>query len=316
MLFALCSSAEGQQPKKMFRIGFISPASSSTAGPNLEALQHGLRDLGYVVGTNITLEIRWAEGSAERLSHLIAELEQLKVDVIVVGSAAGALAAKRSQTKIPVVFAAVTDPLGHGIIDSLARPGSNLTGVSLAVGEAFSGKWIELLHEAVPKVTRMALLRNPQHPLGNVFHSETQAAARALGVGLVFFEAQDPVQVTSALARIEKEPFGAFVLTPDPLFSSQRNRIVKAVARRRLPSMFFSKEFTDAGGLMSYGPSFPDSYRRAAVYVDKILKGTKPADIPVEQPTKFEFVVNLKAAKQIGVTIPQSMLYRVDKVIR
>jgi putative ABC transport system substrate-binding protein len=308
--------AQAQQPKKVPRIGFISPSSSSTAGPNLEAFRHGLRDLGYLERENIHVEVRWAEGSGERLPHLIAELIRLKVDVMVIGGAAGALAAKNAGIAIPVVFAAVTDPLGYGLIDSLARPGGNLTGTALAVGEGFSGKWVELLKEAVPKVARMAVLRNPAHPVGEVFLKEMQAAGRALRVRLDFFEARDPGQLGSALSRMEKERAAALIVTPDPLFSSQRSRIMDFLARRRLPSMFFYKEFVDAGGLMAYGPSFTESYRRAATYVDKILKGTKPADLPVEQPMKFELVINLKAAKQIGLTMPQWLLMKADKVIQ
>jgi putative tryptophan/tyrosine transport system substrate-binding protein len=316
MLFALCVSAEAQQAKKVTRIGFISPSSSATAAANLEAFRQGLRGQGYVEGENIAIEIRWAEGSAERLPHLVAELIQLKVDVMVVGGAAGALAAKNARTTTPIVFAAVTDPLGYGLIESLARPGGNITGVALALGEGFSGKWVELLNEAVPKVGRVAVLRNPAHPLAEVFLRETQTAGRALGVRLAFLEAQDPSQLGSALSRIEKERAGALIVTPSPFFTSQRTLIVDFVARRHLPSMFFAKEFVDAGGLMSYGPSFPDSYRRAAIYVDKILKGTNPADLPVEQPMKFEFVINLKTAKQIGLTIPPNLLARADKVFK
>jgi len=211
----------------------------------------------------------------------------------------------------------VTDPLGYGIISSLARPGGNLTGTALGVGEGFSGKWVELLKETVPKVARMAVLRNPTHPLAEVFLREMQAAARALGgVRLDFFEARDPSQLDSALSRMEKQRAGALIVTPDPLFSSQRRRILDFLARRRLPSMFVSSEYVDAGGLMAYGPSFLDSYRRTATYVDKILKGAKPADLPVEQPMKFELVINLKAARQIGLTIPPNVLARADRVIR
>jgi putative ABC transport system substrate-binding protein len=316
LLFAVCVSAQAQQAKKVYRIGFISPSSSATAAPNLEAFRQGLRGQGYVEGENIAIEIRWAEGSAERLPHLVAELIQLKVDVMVVGGATGALAAKNARTTTPVVFAAVTDPLGYGLIESLARPGGNITGVALALGEGFSGKWVELLKEAVPKVGRVAVFRNPAHPLAEVFLRETQAAGRAFGVRLAFLETQDPSQLGSALSRIEKERAGALIVTPSPFFTSQRTLIVDFVARRHLPSMFFAKEFVDAGGLMSYGPSFPDSYRRAAIYVDKILKGTKPADLPVEQPMKFEFVINLKTAKQIGLTIPPNVLVRADRVIK
>jgi putative tryptophan/tyrosine transport system substrate-binding protein len=310
------SLAEAQQPKKVHRIGFISPSSPSTAGANLEAFRQALRDLGYIESENVAIEIRWAEGSAERFPYLITELVRHKIDVLVVGGAIGALAAKNAGITTPVVFAAVTDPLGYGLIGSLARPGSNITGVALAVGEGFSGKWVELLKEAVPKVTRTAVLRNPTHPLAEVFQRETEAASRALGLGLDFFEARDPGQVASALTKMENERARALIVTPAPLFTSQRGLIVDFVVHRHLPSMFFAKEFVDAGGLMSYGPSFPDSYRRAAFYVDKILKGAKPADLPVEQPTKFELVINLKTAKQIGLTIPPSVLARADKVIK
>ena len=315
-LFALCASAEAQQTRRLFRIGFISPASSSTAGPNLEALRQGLHDLGYIDGKNIVIEARWAEGSAERFPQLLGELIDRKVEVIVVGGATGALAARNAAVTVPVVFAAVTDPLGYGIIASLAQPGGNLTGLALAVGEGFSGKWVELLHETVPKISRFAALRNPTHPVSDVFSRETLTAGRALGVKIDYFDARGPDEIATALSRLEKDRLPAIMVTPDPLFSAQRSRIVEFVTKRHLPSMFFSREFVDAGGLLSYGPSFPDSYRRAAVYVNKILKGAKPADLPVEQPTKFEFVINLKTAKQIGVTIPPNVLARADKVIR
>jgi len=315
-LLALCLPAEAQRAKNVSRIGFIGASSSSTGGHYLEAFRQSLRDLGYVEGENIAIEARWAEGSAERFPHFIAELIRLKIDVMVVGGAAGALAAKNAGITVPVVFAAVTDPLGYNLIGSLARPGGNITGVALAVGEGFSGKWVELLKETLPKIARMAVLRNPTHPLAEVFLRETQAAGRALGVRLDFFEARDPSQLGGAVSRMEKEHTGALIVTPSPLFTSQRSLIMDFVARRRWASMFFAKEFVDAGGFMSYGPSFPDSYRRAAIYVDKILKGAKPGDLPVEQPTKFEFIINMKAAKQIGLTIPPSVLARADKVIK
>ena len=310
------SLAQAQQPKKIPRVGFIGASSSSAASHYLEAFRRGLRELGYIEGKNITIEVRWAEGSAERFPHLIAEMIGLKVDVLVVSAAAGALAAKKSGITTPVVFAAVTDPIGFGIIDSLAQPGGNITGVALAVGEGFSGKWVELLKEAVPKVARIAVLRNPVHLLSEVFLKEMQAAGRAHRVKLDFFEARDPTQLDSTLSKMEKERAMALIVTPDPLFGSRRARIVDFVTRRRMPSMFFYKEFVDDGGLMAYGPSWADSYHRAATYVDKILKGTKPADIPVEQPMKFEFVINLKTAKKIGLTIPQWTLMKADKVIR
>ncbi len=316
MLLVLRPSTQAQQPTKIPLVGFISPSSSSTAGSNLEAFRNGLRNLGYSEGKNILLEIRWAEGSTERLPHLIGELIQLKADVIVIGGASGAVVAKNAGMTTPVVFAAVTDPLGYALIASLARQGGNITGVALAVGEGFSGKWVELLKETVPRIAGMAVLRNPTHPLAEVFLSESQAAPRVVNVRLDFFEVQDSNELVSALSRMDKERARAFIVTPSPFFSSQQRRIVDFATRHRLPSMFFSKDFVENGGLMSYGPSFPDSYRRAATYVDKILKGAKPADLPVEQPTKFELVINLITAKQIGVTIPPNVLARADKVIR
>jgi len=316
VLCALISPVNAQQTKKYPRLGFIGASSSTTAGPYLEAFRQGLRDLHYVEGENIALEVRWADGSAQRFPQLIAELVGLKVDVLLVSAAAGALAAKNAGTATPIVFAAVTDPIGYGIIDSLARPGGNITGVALALGEGFSGKWVELLKEAAPKITRTAVLRNPGHPLADVFMKETQAAGRALKVATQFFEARDPTQLDSALAKIDKAQIKALIVTPDPLFTTQRSHIFEFVTRHRLPSIYPNKEFVDAGGLMSYGPSFAESYYRAATYVDKILKGTRPTDIPVEQPMKFEFIVSLKAAKEIGLTVPPNVLARADKVLK
>jgi putative ABC transport system substrate-binding protein len=269
---------DAQQAKKVPRVGFIGASSPATAGSWLEAFRKGLRDLGYIEGKSITIEVRWAQGSAERFPDLIAELNRLSVDVMVVSAATGALAAKNARIGVPVVFAAVTDPLGNGIVESLARPGGNITGAALAVGEGFAGKWVELLKETAPKIARMAVLRNPVHPVAETFLREAQAAGQILGVTLELFDVKDPSQLDSTFAKIEKESGGALIVTPDPLFGTQRNRIVDFAMRRRLPSMFFYKEFVDIGGLMAYGPSFLDSYYRAAIYVDKILKGAKPAD--------------------------------------
>jgi putative tryptophan/tyrosine transport system substrate-binding protein len=316
LLLALGVSVQAQQPRKLTRIGFVAGTSPAAGGQNLEAFRQGLRDFGYVEGENIHIEPRWAEGWAERFPGLISELVNLKVDVILVSSAAGALAAKNTRTNIPVVFAAVTDPFEHGLIANLARPGGNITGTSLAVGEGFSGKWVELLKETVPNVKRYSVLWNPIHPVAGVFARESETTARALGVTLDFFEARDPQQLDTALARIEKERTGVLLVLPDPVFFSQRKRIADFAARRHLPSSFLFREFAEAGGLLSYGPSITESYRRAASYVDKILKGAKPGDLPIEQPTKFELVINLKTAKQIGLTIPESVLFRADRVIK
>lgn len=308
--------ANAQQTKNAPRVGFIGASSATTAAPYLEAFRQGLRDLHYVEGENIAIEVRWADGSAQRFPQLIAELVGLKIDILLVSAAAGALAAKNAGTATPVVFAAVTDPIGYGIIDSLARPGGNITGVALALGEGFSGKWVELLKEAAPRITKTAVLRNPGHPLADVFMKETQAAGRALKVATQIFDARDPAQLDNALTKIDKAQIKALVVTPDPLFGTQRSRILEFVAKHRLPSIYPYKEFVDAGGLMSYGPSFGASYYRAATYVDKILKGARPTDIPVEQPMKFEFIVSLKAAREIGLTIPPNLLARADRVIK
>jgi len=272
-----------------------------------------LRDLGYVEGENIAIEARWAEGSAERFPHLIAELIRLKIDVMVVGGAAGALAAKNAGITVPVVFAAVTDPLGYRQPRSAWRQyhrGSTggRRGVQRKVGRAAQGDPPEDRKDGRPA--------KPNPPACRGFSQRNAGGGPGAWRKARFFEARDPSQLGGAVSRMEKEHTGAFIVTPSPLFTSQRSLIMDFVARRRWASMFFAKEFVDAGGYMSYGPSFPDSYRRAAIYVDKILKGAKPADLPVEQPTKFEFIINMKAAKQIGLTIPPSVLARADKVIK
>jgi putative ABC transport system substrate-binding protein len=309
-------AAGAQQSPKVARIGFISGSSPATAGHTFEAFRQGLRDLGYVEGQNLAIEARWAEGKAERFPDLIADLIRSKVNVIVVASTAGAVAGKKANVTIPIVFAAVADPVGLGIIESLARPGGNLTGVSLAIGEGFSAKWVELLRETVPKVSRMAVLVNPAAPSSGIYLREMQGAARALRVRLQLFEARDLEQLESAFRLIEKDTAGALVVTAEPLFFVHRARIIEFAAKRRMPAMYFFREFVDGGGLMGYGPSLPHSFGRAAIYVDKILKGAKPADLPVEQPTVFEFVLNLKTAKALGLTIPQSILIRADQVIQ
>ncbi len=310
------SSADAQQPKKIPRIGFIAMSTLASGGQNFEAFRQGLRDFGYIEGQNILLEPRWAEGWSERLPPLLNELIQQDIDMIVISSAAGALAAKKATTKIPIVFAAVTDPFEHGLIANLAHPGGNLTGTSLAVGEGFSGKWVEFLRETVPKASRFSVLWNPNHPVAAVFAREAELAAQALAVRLRFFEARDPKQLDTALANIEKDRARALLVLADPIFFTQRKLIADFAIGQRLPSTFLFSEFAEAGGLMSYGPNISDSHRRAAIYVDKILRGAKPGDLPVERPTKFELVINLKTAKQIGLTIPPNVLARANRVIR
>jgi putative tryptophan/tyrosine transport system substrate-binding protein len=316
-LLVMPYTSQAQRPTTIPRVGFIHPTSAAAGGGYiLDAFRQGLHDLGYVEGETITLEVRWAEGLADRLPDLIADLLRLKVDALVVSAAAGALAAKQAGLTTPVVFAAVTDPVGRGLIDTLARPGGHLTGTALALGEGFAGKWVELLKEAVPQVARVAVLRNPTHPVAEAFLRETQAAGQALGVKLRLFEARDHRELEHALVRMEQDDVEALLVTPDPLFGFHRRRLVEFAARHRWPAMFYNREFVEAGGLMAYGPNFPVSFRRAAYYVDRILKGSKPADLPVEQPTKFELVVNLKTAKALGITMPPSLLLLADEVIQ
>ncbi len=312
-LLAAPLAAPAQQAGKIPKIGIITVVPS-----RLDSFRRGLRELGYVDGQNITIEYRSAEGQPEHFADLIAELVALKVDVMVVGSGNGARAAKNAMTSIPVVFVAVADPVGADIVASLARPGGNITGVSLALGEQFSGKWVELLKDAVPKVTRIAVLVNPLNVAYSTYLREMSAAARARGAKLLALEVRDIGQLGEALAAITRDRTGGLVVAADPLFDTQqtRSRIMAFAARQRLPTIYFTRELVEAGGLMSYGPSISDQFRSAAVYADKILKGAKPADLPVEQPTKFELVINLKAARALGLTIPQSVLLRADEVIR
>jgi putative ABC transport system substrate-binding protein len=315
VLFALCVPAWAQQPGKIPRIGFLLPYSP---GPDarVEAFRQGLRELGYVEGQNITLEYRWADGKFERLPDLAADLVRLKVDVIVAAVTQASLAAKQAASAIPIVMVGVSDPVGTGLVISLARPGANITGTSSMTAEVV-GKQLELLKETVPKISRVAALWNPANPIFQAIQrKETEVAARALGMQLRILEARGPDEIDRAFAAMAKEHTKALLVLGDPVFISHRKRIADLAANGHLPAVSGTREFVDAGGLMAYGPSFSDMYRRAAYYVDRILKGTKPADLPVEQPTKFELIINLKTAKQIGLTIPPNVLARADKVIR
>jgi putative ABC transport system substrate-binding protein len=313
--FAMCGDvAQAQQAKKVPRIGYLSPASVSPSSAWIEAFRQGLRELGYVEGQNIAIEYRWAEGKADRLPDLAAELVRLKVDVIVVVGPAAAAAKKATKT-IPIVTASAADPVASGLVDSLARPGGNITGLSIMAPE-LSGKRLELLKEAVPGITRIAVLRDPTNPGSALTWKETQVAARALGVQLQLLEWRSAKDIEASFAAMKSERAGALIPLRGPLIVDQRTWFVNLVAKSRLPAMYDDGDFVDAGGLMFYGPNRVDLHRRAATYVDKILKGTKPADLPVEQPTKFEFVINLKTAKQIGLTIPPNVLARADKVIK
>jgi putative ABC transport system substrate-binding protein len=310
-------ASEAQQATKVARIGFL--ATNLTASPHLpEAFRQGLRDLGYVEGRNVVIEIRDAEGKLERLPALAAELVALKVYVIVAGNTVHALAAKQATTTIPIVFTSVGDPVTDGLVTSLARPGGNVTGLSSLIPELV-GKCLEQLTQAVPGVTRVAVLWHPGG-LGERTEKDmlkgAEVAARALGVRLQFVDARSPADLDRVFSEMTGARAGALAVLPSAMFSSERRRLVALAAKNRLPTVFPWREGVDAGGLMSYGPNIADNYRRAATYVDKILKGAKPADLPVEQPTKFELVINLKAAKALGLTIPPSVLARADEVIQ
>ena len=314
MLLALPVAAQAQQPAGIPRIGILIPASASVYSARVEALRQRLRDLGYVEGKNILIEYRYAEGKLERLPDLAAELVQLKVDVIVtVGTAV--LPAKKASATIPIVFGVASDPVGTGLVSSLARPGGNITGLSIMAPD-LDGKRLELLKEAFPKVARVVFLWDAGGSRGNPALIDMEAAAKALGVKLLSLEVRGLGDFESAFARAKRDGAQALITVSGPAIITAQRQVFEFAAKNRVPAMYPNSEYVEAGGLMSYGPSFTDLFRRAADFVDKILKGTKPAEIPVEQPTKFEFVVNLKAAKQIGVTVPPNVLARADRVLK
>jgi putative ABC transport system substrate-binding protein len=307
--------AEAQQPAKVPRIGVLISASPSIAARRVQAFQQGLRELGYIEGKSIIIEYRYAEGKLEPLPELADELVRLKLDVIVTDTSMATQAAKNATKTIPVVFTSANDPIGDGQVASLARPGGNLTGFSLLAPE-LNGKRLELLKEAVPKVTRIAFLTRMGTALGEQRFKEAAAAAKGLGLRLQFLGAKGADDLESAFDAAKRAGAQALVGHPSTFLVTNRARIIDLTVKFRLPAIYPATPFAEAGGLMSYGPDPVDNSRRAAVYVDKILKGTKPADLPVQQPMKFEFIVNLKAAKQIGLTIPPNLLVRANKVIR
>ena len=315
MLLTFSLSAEAQQPTKIPRIGYVGAGSLKTAGHHAEAFVQGLRELGYVDGQNIVIEYRWAEGKLERLPGFVAEFVQAKVEVIISSATPAIRVAKEQTSTIPIVMAGVTDPVGVGFVASLARPGGNITGLT-HLSPDLSGKRLELLKEVLPRLLRVGVLWNPNQPGQPTAFKDTQVAAQALKVALLSMEARNQKEIEKVLSGVGKERPQALFELPDPLVFLNRGLIVEFAAKHRLPAMYSFREYVDAGGLMSYGTSFSDLFRRAATYVDKILKGRSPADLPVEQPMKFEFIVNLKAAKQIGLTIPPNVLVRADRVIR
>jgi len=309
----LCGArAEAQQTKKVPRVGILFIGSRNQ--PHLEAFKQGLRERGYTEDKHIVLEYRYAEGNNARLSELAAELVRDKVDVIVTTATVSALAARAVTKTIPIVMTS-GNPLETGLAASLAKPGGNVTGLTVLSSD-LSGKRVELLRETFPKTTRIAALRSPQEYEAMPGYKETQEAAQALSLRLHSIEVQSANDFEHAFAQMEKARDGALIVILSPLVTLNSRRIVELALKYRLPGMYPTKQFADEGGLMAYGPLIGDLYRRAATYVDKILKGAKPADLPVEQPTKFELVINLKTAKQIGVTIPPNVLARADKVIK
>jgi putative ABC transport system substrate-binding protein len=314
-LLAAPLTSTAQQAANGPRLGLLIPGSSSAFAPRIEAFRQGLRDLGYVEGRNIAIEYRFAEGQADRLPALVAELIRLKVDIMVIDGTAAIRAAQHATTTIPIVMALSGDPVGDGLVASLARPGGNITGLSMMIPEV-SGKRLELLQEAVPKLSHVAVLWNPDFPGSTLAFKETQTAAHALGLQLQSLEVRSPDEFDQAFAAMTREHADALVVISNELFFGHRSQLAELTVRHRLPAMFHLREYAEAGGLMAYGADAADMYRRAATYVDKILKGTTPADLPVEQPTKFTFVINLKTAQALGVTLPPHLLYFAEQVIQ
>jgi putative ABC transport system substrate-binding protein len=312
-VFFAAPLVRAQQAGKVYRIGWLSPATAADGLPNLAALRTGLREFGYVEGRNITIEARWGDGRSERLPQLAAELVRLRVDVICAAGTPSSAAAKQATSTVPIVFANVAFPDRTGLVASYQRPGGNITGVAF-IGPEY-GKRLELLKEISPGLSRVALIYNPDNSASVLALEETQRWAANLRVGIEPHKFRGPQDLESIFAKIAGKWPGALMTTADPLIASYRKRIVDFVAKNRLLSMYPGREFVEAGGLMFYGGSIPEMYRRAAMYVDKILKGAKPADLPIEQPMKFELVINFKTAKTLGLKIPQSVLARADEVI-
>ncbi len=318
VLVVVGAVAQAQPQAKIPRIGYLSgTGNASNPGPYVEALRQGLRDLGYVEGKNFLIEYRGAEGKPDRMPSLVTELVQLKVDVLVVPTAAGAIRVAKQATKtIPIVMVTLLDPVATGLVDSLAHPGGNITGLA-TLQRDLSGKRLELLTEVVPRLSRVGVLRNPDEQTGAIGFKDYEAAARALKIRLQSLEARgsNPDLEGAFREAVKGHANAVITITNGPLFRNSK-RITDLALKNRLPSVYEGGTWVEAGGLMSYSANDLELFRRAATYVDKILKGAKPADLPVEQPTKFEFVINLKTAKALNLTIPQSVLFRADKVIK
>ena len=314
MLLGAPLAVEAQQPAKIPRVGYLFSFIPSEGEHLWNACRLGLKELGYVEAQNIILEPRWAEGRHERLPGLVAGLLRLKVDAIVAAATPASRAAKAATSTVPIIIVAVGEPVKVGLVASLARPGGNVTGLSLLTPD-MSGKRLELLTDVLGKVSRVGVLMNPDNPVSAVFLEETRIGARTRGIQLLPLEARNREEIESAFDAATRGRADAVIVFDDPVIWSHRVRIVAEAARRQKPVMYGYRDFVDDGGLMSYGPDRPEQYRRTAIYVDKILKGAKPADLPLEQPTKFELTINLKTAKALGLTIPPSLLLRADQVI-
>jgi len=307
-------AAGAQQPPKVARIGYLGYGAPGSDPSGIDGLRHGLRELGYVEGQNIAVEYRYAENRPERLPLLLRELIDLKVDVLLAQGTTVTASAKHHATKTPVVTVS-GDPVGSGFVQSLARPGGNITGLSFALGTTFSGKWLELVREIVPKASRVGIMWNPTSHLGAASLEEMKVLAPGFSLQLSSHPVRTSEEIDAAFASATRAHVGALIIQTDPLVVSQTTQIVRLATVSGIPTVYSLREFVDAGGLVSYGPSLFDLWRRAAAYVDKILKGAKPADLPIEQPTKFELVINLKTAKTLGLTIPPALLARADQVI-
>ena len=315
MLFALCASAEAQQPKKVPRIGFLSVGSAASMSGRVEGFRRGLREQGYTEGQNIVVEYRYAEDKLDRLREFAEELTRLKVDVIVTGGPLATRPAKETAGTIPIVLAYEADPIRTGLAASLARPGGNITGLT-SNAEELNGKRLELLKEAIPKLSRVAVLRNPGMLGSAEALKDAELAAQSLGLKIQALEIRGPNDLDGIFQGAKKGSVGALMTIGDPVTFTHRKRVADLAIKNRIATIHGQIQFAEAGGLMVYGPNDADMYRRAATFVDKILKGTKPADLPVERPVKFDLIINLKTAKQIGLTIPPNVLARADKVIK
>jgi ABC-type uncharacterized transport system substrate-binding protein len=313
ILFAVSNSVEAQPSTKIPKVAWLGTRPASASGPEL--FRRELRELGYIEGKNIVFEIRSTEGKVDRLPALADELVRLKFDILLTPSTIDALAAKNATKTIPIVFLGGGDPVVDGLVDSLARPGGNITGVT-NIAPVLAGKRLELLKETIPKLVRVAVLWSPHGPSSVQQWKESQLIGRELGLQLHSMEVSSADKFESAFKEATKAGSAALAVTSSPFINSYQKPIAELATKNRLPAIYNRRDFVDSGGLMSYGPDVIDLYRRAAIYVDKILKGAKPADLPVEQPKKFEFIINLKAAKQIGLTIPPNVLVRADKVIK